>query len=596
MTRLPILLLLPGLLFCATHLDAQCPSSNTFYNGVAALGSGDEVVFPMRPIGFPFPFCGTTYTHAHVTTNGHLYLSNSGVPAPGLSDFTATVSEFVNGPPRIAPLWNDLNMIADINGIVYMDTKPYRCTVTWKNAVNYGAPPGSPTFDIEAQLFPNGQIIFLYSPHTNNNSTTAAAAVGITGITPGFGATAPPTPSLLAGGSSASNILYQVFAAPLSFTMAGDSLRLAPTSPGWSYQPLGPPVNCAEVTSYGVGCPNRATSFYELMPPGGFDLNGATIRMIRTPTGYVISNAPPAVIAPVSSTAFMVAHGDDTVHIVPLSAPMPIAIGLHPTNNGATSYLSICSNGRITLSLVDNGISWTPAVPTFLNWSFNEVCAAWHDYNPSAPGSGKIWFEEVGGVAYVTWNGVYSYGTTIPDTFQVQCDIASGNITIVYQNISNAGNGYLVGYKVGLVATDPGSTDLSATLGPTFPIFDNGAPLTLSNEGLPGVGNQWFEMRFTNIPPLSLQPSLLCIGTPVINPGIPLVAIGMPGCSAYTIPDLAMLTTPPAIMGRAWMFLQIPNNQALLGAVLGIQGLALSPDTPLNLVASNGLRILIGPQ
>lgn len=68
---------------------------------VLPLGDDDaiEVV-----LGFDFPFCdGGVYSTVWVNSNGSLSFGE------GDTDFSESVSDFLGGPPRIAPLWDDLN-------------------------------------------------------------------------------------------------------------------------------------------------------------------------------------------------------------------------------------------------------------------------------------------------------------------------------------------------------------------------------------------------------------------------------------------------------------------------------------------------------
>src|SRR4029434_404058 len=83
-------------------------------------------------------------------------------------------------------------------------------------------------------------------------------------------------------------------------------------------------------------------------------------------------------------------------------------------------------------------------------------------------GSGKIRYEEVGGISYVTWDNVYSYQlpnpTTPGDTFQYQFNRGTGDVTIVYGTITPGSNNYVVGYSVGGVTWRPEASDLSVDL------------------------------------------------------------------------------------------------------------------------------------
>ena len=54
------------------------------------------------PLGFTFPFQGTNWSSVFVNGNGNLTFGAAD------ADFTETVAELLAGPPRIAPLWDDL--------------------------------------------------------------------------------------------------------------------------------------------------------------------------------------------------------------------------------------------------------------------------------------------------------------------------------------------------------------------------------------------------------------------------------------------------------------------------------------------------------
>jgi hypothetical protein len=64
------------------------------------LGDDDteEVNFPT----FTFPYQGVNWTSVWVNSNGNLTFGT------GDTDYSESISEFLNGPPRIAPLWDDL--------------------------------------------------------------------------------------------------------------------------------------------------------------------------------------------------------------------------------------------------------------------------------------------------------------------------------------------------------------------------------------------------------------------------------------------------------------------------------------------------------
>jgi len=67
---------------------------------ILSLGDDDSIEVPL---GFSFPFQGDTYSSVFVNSNGNLTFGS------GDTDFSESVGEFLNGQPRIAPLWDDLS-------------------------------------------------------------------------------------------------------------------------------------------------------------------------------------------------------------------------------------------------------------------------------------------------------------------------------------------------------------------------------------------------------------------------------------------------------------------------------------------------------
>ncbi len=548
------------------------------------LGGGDEVMFAIQPIGFAFPFAGTSYSNVHICTNGYFHLSNGGVPPPAVADGQSTAAELVGGPPRVCPLWTDINMVVANGASVYINATPAKCTITWSRAVGYGT---TLQFDVQAQLFPNGEILFVYGAGASNSSTFGPTwHAAITGVSPGQGAVLPAASDLILGGATIDNTLYEEWLAQGTFDLANNSLRLVPAAPGWGYTMQGAPANCAATTNYGIGCIDVSDTFYEYMAAGTFDLAGTTLTMLRQGNGYIVLNTLPGTLVTPTPAAAIIANGDDTEQIVTLSAAMPVA-------GGSTNALTVCSNGRIALSSTGNGNAWTPVVNTFLGWSSTTIAADWHDYSPQLAGSGKIKFEEIAGTAYVTWDGVYSYQTTSPSRFQYQFHLATGDCTIVYDTFGTGGLwAHLVGYSVGGPSPNPQVLDISALAAPVN-VYDTVAVgLRLATVGYPSLGSTAFSYDISEVPNV-LPLAFLFFGDTQINPGIDLTFLGMPGCFAYTSANLISLGVPIA-GGTGSLALPIPNNAALAGVSLASQAIAFSLFTPANLISSNGNLATIG--
>jgi hypothetical protein len=264
-----------------------------------------------------------------------------------------------------------------------------------------------------------------------------------------------------------------------------------------------------------------------------------------------------------------------------------------PVAGGTTSSLTICSNGRVALSAsTSNGAGWTPDEQTFLDFPVTTIAADWHDYNPTLAGSGQIRFEQVGNMAYVTWNGVYSYGTTSPNTFQYQFNVSTGDCTVFYGTFNAVGNDHLAGYSLGGPSPTSQVVDLSA-FGGVISVADvrsDGLKLAASN--MPTLGNPAFTLTTSSVPAL-VPLGFAFFGDTAINPGVSLTFLGMPGCFAYTNANLLSVTFPVA-GGSGSVSFPIPNNPTLIGATLTSQSLAFSLDTPAGLISSNGVTFTVG--
>jgi hypothetical protein len=546
------------------------------------VGNGDDTLLAIQPIGFAFPFAGATYTDVHICTNGYFHLSNGGVPAPGIGDGTSTAAELASGSPRICALWSDHNLTAANGANVYINSTPAKCTITWDRAVSFGR---TTLFNIQAQLLPTGEIKFFYDANTDNDSSFSAAfAAGLVGVSPGVGAVLPAASDISLGGATVDNTLFETYVA-LGFDMPLQSLQLIPTNPGWAYIAT-PWTGCGTASQYGTGCYKAIDSLYELFTTAASnDLSGRTISMLRQPNGYLVLDSIPGTFVTPSGTAQVIAVGDDVVSpALPLSASMPVA-------GGSTSSIVVNSNGVVNLSGTGNGTGFAPVAATFLAWAQTAVCC-WHDYDNTAVGSGSVKFEEVAGIAYVTWDGVYSYLTTTPDTVQYQLNVATGDITIVFQSIGAAGNGYLVGYSVGGPSVNPGSTDLSTAL--ATPVTVNDAALTelkLAPIGEPFLGNASFGLTISDVP--NLVPLAFTFFGSGALPGIDLGFAGAGGCSAYTTADFGALTVPVVGTSGTQPF-AIPNNPAFIGVSLTAQGAAFTLLNSLGLVTSNGVQFTVG--
>ena len=442
-------------------------------------------------------------------------------------------------------------------------------------------------FQLQVQLQSSGEVSIFYGEGATNNGTfNYASGRGIVGVTPGGGITLPAVSDLSVVSTTVDDTLFEEWTVQTTFDMPLQKLLLIPSAPGWTNIAT-PLAGCATATAYGTGCISAQESYFEVMPAAAVDLAGSTTTMLRSANEYVITNGVAGAIVAPTGSAQVVANGDDVEQTVALASPMPVP-------GGTTSSITICSNGRIALAAAGNGARFAPDIGNFLNFAQTTVAAAWHDYNPALAGSGSILFEQAAGFAYVTWDNVYTYGTAVPDRFQYQFELATGNITVVYDTFGGAGPNYLIGYSRGGNSLRPEMSDISVALAAGMEIADaDVAGLTLAANGLPLLGNPTFAIDTSNVPNVAPVGVLLVGDTQ--TPPLDLAIIGMPGCRAYSNANLTAVTFSVTLpQGAGSVAFAIPTNPALIGATLVMQSAAFTLATPLNLVASNGLRVEFG--
>ena len=337
------------------------------------------------------------------------------------------------------------------------------------------------------------------------------------------------------------------------------------------------PATCVRT---GKGCVRETTSFYEQFgSSAGFDLANSALTMIPNAGGYlVVSGGSWIPVGSIGTSTALTLADNAEVNV-------PFTVGSFPGWTG----LQICSNGFVSQA-AGNGTSSAPAETTMLaapQTSFR----SWHNFNPAAVGSGPVRVEESAAVTTVTWDGVYSAGTTAASFVQFQF-YATGTVTIAWGAMSGAGNGHLVGYSPGGPSADPGATDLSA-LGSSSLVLGTTdvQPLGLAASNRPLINSTW-SLSTLVVPPTAV------LGVDVFglaDPGIDdLGFLGAPGCGLRATLDLLSAWVPA---GATHTFtLPIPNTAALAGMhVFTTSAVFQSPAVnAFGAITANGIDATIG--
>jgi hypothetical protein len=521
-------------------------------NGFAA-GYGDDVLFDLQPLNFAFPMGGVaaSYTHAHVQSNGVIFLTNgapSNATTTGYSTSPsvqlANLRGAVGQPPRIAPMWRDLdNLAANGGGVFVNNTLPGKFVATWSNTVQYGT--AAPLFTMQVQLFATGEVHFFYGGSLVSNVAT------ICGVSEGNAVAEVRSIDLTAaaGNSDSSRLLYEQFPAD-AIDLQNRFVHFAPNVYGGYDQTA--TESGAFNRSYGKGCYELSDSFYQLFPDAAHAATAlANHSLVLTPSGtqYAVSWSGGVFVPPTAAAVNVFGMpADDDEQVVTPTVPFPSPAGPQAT-------LRVHSNGLI---------SWGPAAQTFPGTnSFTPTAAgflgggnaglyAWHDYAEQDVGSGRIVREEalVAGhrLLFVTWNGVESWplGVLNPGTMQFQLDLTTGVVKLVWTDVatntaSAYGSAHLVGYTPAGPSHDLGSINLATVL-PLLTQPLNGAAMALSAAPAP-VSNATVgtvvTYTTTNMPPFDPNAAtLVYAGVHVVSVGqiplgLDLTALGAPGCRVY---------------------------------------------------------------
>ena len=340
------------------------------------------------------------------------------------------------------------------------------------------------------------------------------------------------------------------------------------------------PAFDATNTALGQGCGQQFTSIYELMTPATFDLANSALRFAPTASGgYRVTRS--GALLPVSPSAVPVAatQPDDALFAIPFTT------GSFP---GWTSII-VCTNGWVQPPSV-NGANAYPSVAELLDFQ-RTAFRAWHDYDPSSPGSGLIKVSQSPQVTVITWDGVHGYNDPTPSTLQFQL-YSNGEVVIAFGNVSAnpAGNEHLIGYSPAGTSADPGPFDFSS-LGTTFTQSADTAALALTATTRPIAGTSW-NLQLANID------SATVFGVDIgglSDPGIlDLAFLGMPGCQLRASLDAVVVWTHGG--GSTHSFsLQVPPLAALgVSIYLTSATFSSEPRNTFGAVLSNGIRGTIG--
>jgi hypothetical protein len=138
---------------------------NKYRGTPVALGDDDALEVPLAK---PFNFQGVARNSVFVNSNGSLSFG------AGDTDFDATVPNFLAGPPRISPLWTDLDPTGSLGnpGVILVDTSSRPAAVHFVSVSQFFS--SNPNY-FTAELHDRGGIVLDWGP-----TARGSALVGVT--------------------------------------------------------------------------------------------------------------------------------------------------------------------------------------------------------------------------------------------------------------------------------------------------------------------------------------------------------------------------------------------------------------------------------
>lgn len=150
--------------------------SDAAFRGAPVAGFGDDDTRQLD-LPFPFPFFGTVYRSVFLNSDGNLTFT-----APDTSTSERSLGRVTAGPPRIAPLFRDLDPSRAADG-VHVLAEAGRLVVSWVEVPEWLEAGTGPRQTFQVRLYPDGRIEFAYRGITTQTAVVGIAPGNLTGST-----------------------------------------------------------------------------------------------------------------------------------------------------------------------------------------------------------------------------------------------------------------------------------------------------------------------------------------------------------------------------------------------------------------------------
>ncbi|MCK5942443.1 MAG: hypothetical protein KAI24_10770, partial [Planctomycetes bacterium] len=519
--------------------SAQCFAASgapvTLVPDLPGYPATDEGKTAPLPLGFTFPMAGVGYaiTHAVVDSNGEVYLTDGGGVVMPSNFGTSSLASMRGGPggsARVIAVGGDNEGPHPTSQVLVDAATPGRFQVSFVDWSRYFA---GQAWDCSVTLFQSGEIRFDYGQGFEGFDPWDFVGVSI-GDDVGSAAVAPS--DLTAGGASNGlGLVYENAWPPFDLELR--SITFTPDGAGgFDFAPTCHQVPAAH-QPIGRGCYDiaRQCVYQAFGNPAAMaaTLQGRSLTFTPVPTasGYVVTLGAGGFVAPTPAAVDLHLGDDQEANVTPsqpfvhLGTPVPT--------------LSVCSNGFVNMGPIGSNVVAAYGSPYYLTQSPVASFRSNADYDPSA--GGAVVVEEIGATLYVTFADVPRLVGGQPDRFQLQFELASGVVRMVWDQLaaSAPASPTVVGYAPGL-SMDPGSTDLLAALPlqtapdvPALRLSASPAPVSTATAGTPVV------YQVEHIPDANVNSGVF-FGMTILSltgsvAGNELTSLGMPGCRLHPL-------------------------------------------------------------
>jgi hypothetical protein len=272
-----------------------------------------------------------------------------------------------------------------------------------------------------------------------------------------------------------------------------------------------------------------------------------------------------------------------------MSAPQALGFSFVYNNVGYTS-IEVCDNGYVALGS-GGAANWNVDPATLCNDLFPSIRPLWIDLDPSAAGSGSVYFQAVPAsgntpaYAVVTWDRVYEYFGSTPHSFQLFL-IDGGAIRCTYGlDLANATYEWLVGASPGnAAAQNPvsfASLPILTSGNATFHEYNGGGAVPLAG--------RTYDWTPDGLGGYIVTESLACAGTTAYGTGC--VAKFQSFYEQFpTTPSIDLSNTAFQMLFTGTGYLALPSSRTFVAPSGTATNLNLGDDTSATVTLSAPLQ------